>query len=56
MNSTSFNTLKMQNRAGLYNQQGVPQQPMVLNRVNPAGGRSLKCLGSDKISKSLPPL
>lgn len=38
MNSTSFNTLKTQNRAGLYNQQGVPQQPMVLNRVNPAGG------------------
>ncbi|WP_294324428.1 serine hydrolase [uncultured Chryseobacterium sp.] len=38
MNSTSFNTLKTQNRAGLYNQQGVPQQPIVLNKVNPAGG------------------
>ncbi|WP_027388041.1 serine hydrolase domain-containing protein [Chryseobacterium gregarium] len=38
MNSTLFSVTDSKNRAGLYNQQGEPQKPMILNQANPAGG------------------
>lgn len=38
MTSTSFEVTTDKNRAGLYSQQNEVQQPMILNKVNPAGG------------------
>lgn len=38
MNSTTFNLPKNANVAGLYNQQGEPQNYLILDAVNPAGG------------------
>ena len=38
MSFTSFKVLDDKNTAGLYNQEGEIQKPMILNKVNPAGG------------------
>lgn len=38
MNSTSFERFENKNNAELHNQQGISQIPMILNKVNPAGG------------------
>lgn len=38
MQASSFSVTKKMNVAGLYSQQGVPQEPLVLNKANPAGG------------------
>ena len=38
MSASTFSTVRSSNEAGLYNQQGQIQTPLLLNRLNPAGG------------------
>lgn len=52
MNFTSFSYVNTTNIAGLYNQQGIVQKPMILNKVNPAGGLKSNALDLIKYLKA----